>query len=238
MKRFFLSILFICGVSLAGYAEYAHGRTNNLINADNKLYHFGFILGFNMMDLNVQHSGVVAEDGKVWFVEDTSMNPGFSVGIVSDLRVLNWLNLRFTPTLFFNDRQVSFRDSEGTEWEDGSVAVQSSMLELPLLLKIRGQRKNNYRPYLLAGGALTIDMGRDSEGPLMLKQVDYGIEVGLGFDFYLSYFKLCPELKFYFGLGDVLERDRPEIADVTNLKFSNAISKLTSRLIVLSFNFE
>ena len=85
---------------------------------------------------------------------------------------------------------------------------------------------------------MTVDMGRDSENAIMLKQVDYGVEVGVGIDFYLPYFKLCPELKFYFGLGDVLERERPEIADITDMKYTHALSKLTSRLIVLSFNFE
>ena len=219
-------------------AQHAHGQVNNLVSVDNKLYHFGFILGLNMMDFNPMHSGVVDETGKVWFGEDIRLMPGFSVGIISDLRIFSWLNLRFTPVLLFNQRNLIFRDSEGVESEDGLITVQSNIMEFPLSLKIRGQRKHNYRPYLLAGGAMTVDMGRDSEKAIMLKQVDYGVEFGVGIDFYLPYFKLCPELKFYFGLGDVLERDRPEIADITDMKYAHAISKMTSRLIVLSFNFE
>jgi hypothetical protein len=72
----------------------------------------------------------------------------------------------------------------------------------------------------------------------MLKQFDYGVEVGVGCDFYLPYFKICPEFKVYLGLGDVLERDRPEIADISEMKYTNTLSKLTSRLFILSFNFE
>lgn len=253
MKKIVFSILFI-GALLSSYstakAEYAHGRTMNLINADNRLYHFGFILGLNSMDFNVTNSGVVStpdgelvpegseEVGEIWFGEDTKLSPGFSVGIISDLRIFSWLDLRFTPTLFFNSRQLCFRNAQGEEREDGKITVQSNMMEFPLTLKFRGQRKNNYRPYLLAGGAFTVDMGRSSEDPIMLKQIDYGVEVGIGIDFYLPYFKLAPELKLYFGLGDVLERDRPEIANIEDMKFTNAMSRLTSRLIIFNINFE
>lgn len=253
MKKIFWGILFICAFlfnSTTTNAEYAHGRTLNLVNADNRQYHFGFILGLNSMDFNVTNSGMICtpkgepwvegseEEGEIWFGEDTKMSAGFSVGIISDLRIFSWLDLRFTPTLFFNSREMCFRNEKGEEREDGKVTVQSNMMEFPLILKFRGQRKNNYRPYLLAGGSFTVDMGRDSEAPVMLTQTDYGVEVGLGIDFYLPYFKLAPELKFYFGLSDVLERDRPEIADYADIKFNNAMSRLTSRLIILNFNFE
>ncbi len=254
MKKIFLGILFTCALLLnftTANAEYAHGRTLNLVNADNRPYHFGFILGLNSMDFNVTNSGMISthkgepwvegseEEGEIWFGEDTKMSAGFSVGIISDLRIFSWLDLRFTPTLFFNSRQLCFKNEKGdVEREGGKVTVQSNMMEFPLLLKFRGQRKNNYRPYLLGGGAFTVDMGRDSEAPVMLKQLDYGVEVGIGIDFYLPYFKLAPELKFYFGLSDVLERDRPEIADISDNMYNNAMSRLTSRLIILNFNFE
>ncbi|MCQ2224679.1 MAG: PorT family protein [Paludibacteraceae bacterium] len=257
MKRIFLSILFATAllmVHTSARAEYAHGKTLNLINADNRQYHFGFILGLNTMDFNVTNSGILTtqdgqlyeegsengeeNEGQIWYGEDTKLSCGFSVGIIADLRIFSWLDLRFTPTLFFNTRELSFRNAKGEERENGTVSVQSNMMEFPLTLKFRGQRKNNYRPYLLAGGAFTVDMGRDSEAPVMLKQIDYGVEVGIGLDFYLPYFKLAPELKFYFGLGDVLERDRPEIAELSDRRFNYAMSRLTSRLIILNFNFE
>lgn len=252
MKKILFGILCTCAlllVNTTARAEYAHGKTLNLINADNRQYHFGFILGMNTMDFNVTNSAIVTnskgkpwqegdEDPEIWFGEDTKLNPGFSVGIIADLRIFSWLDLRFTPTLFFNSRELSFRNEKGEESPEGKIMVQSNMMEFPLTLKFRGQRKNNYRPYLLAGGALTVDMGRDAEAPIMLQQLDYGVEVGIGLDFYLPYFKLAPELKFYFGLGDILNRDRPEIADINNLRYTTAMSRLTSRLIILNFNFE
>ncbi len=253
MKKILLTILCTFALLMAHTtvrAEYAHGRTLNLINADNRLYHFGFILGMNTMDFNVSNSGIITTQdgeiweegnetpGEIWYGEDTKFSPGFSVGIIADLRIFSWLDLRFTPTLFFNSRDLVFRNDKGEEREGGRVSVQSNMMEFPLTLKFRGQRKNNYRPYLLGGGAFTLDMGRDSEAPIKLKAIDYGVEVGIGMDIYLPYFKLAPELKFYFGLGDILERNRPDIADITDMRYNHAISRLTSRLIILNFNFE
>lgn len=238
MKKIVFFIVLLLGCATEMMAQHAHGRTNYQINADNRLYHFGFTLGLNMMDFNPENAALVDDDGKVWFGEDTRMTPGFSVGIVSDLRIFSWLNLRCCPILFFNERTMRYFDADGEESELGEVIVQSNMIEFPLTFKFRGQRKNNFRPYLLAGAAITLDMGRDAEKTLMLKQFDYGVEVGVGCDFYLPYFKICPEFKVYLGLGDVLERDRPEIADISEMKYTNTLSKLTSRLFILSFNFE
>lgn len=211
----------------------------NLVNSDNKLYHFGFILGLNTMDFNVTNHGstVVDEEGNVWFADQAGLSTGFTVGIVSDLRLFEYLNLRFTPALLFGDRTMTFTDKEGKK-ADQTSTVKSSIIEFPLLLKFRGQRSANYRPYLIGGGSVTWDLARDKEEIIMLKRYDFGIEFGVGCDFYLPYFKLAPELKMFLGLSDMLERDRPEILSEGDLKYTNAISKLTSRFLMLSINFE
>lgn len=239
MKKILFCILMLClGVSelFPQYGSY-FGWVKNLSHSDNKLYHFGFILGFNTMDFDVSHSGVADEtEGKIWYADQTSYSPGFTVGIVSDLRIFSWLNLRFTPALLFCDRTLTFIDQNREKTKE--VIVKSSLIDFPLGFKIRGQRFGNYRPYLLVGGNSTIDLSRQRENEIMLKAPDYGVEFGVGVDFYLPYFKLAPELKFYLGFSDMLERDRPEIINFTDLKYTNAITKLTSRMFVLSFNFE
>jgi hypothetical protein len=189
------------------------------------------------MDFNLSHTGVADEEGKIWYGEQTSLSAGFTVGIISDLKLASWLNLRFTPVLMFGDRKLTFIDDEGVR-KNEIVSVRSTLINFPLLLKVRGHRYGNYRPYLIGGVSATLDLGRQRENVIMLNQLDYGIEFGIGFDFYLPYFKLAPELKMYLGFNDMLERDRPEIANRSDLKYTNAIQKLTSRLFILSFNFE
>ena len=55
---------------------------------------------------------------------------------------------------------------------------------------------------------------------------------------YLPFFKLCPELKFSFGLVDLLEKDRGDLTDPELIKYPNSLSKATSRMVTLTFNFE
>lgn len=210
----------------------------NLINVDNKQYHFGFILGFNAMDFNVAQSNAVAkDDGKVWYADVVSMGSGFTVGIITDLRLGEYFDLRFNPVLLFNDRVVHYVDDKGQPaMED--VTVKSSVIDFPLLVKMRAQRMHNFRPYLVAGPAMTLDLGRSQDCNLLLKAIDYGAEFGFGFDVYLPYFRLAPEIKMFYGFNDMLDRDRPDIIGTTDEKWQNAINKLTSRMFTLTFNFE
>ena len=74
---------------------------------------------------------------------------------------------------------------------------------------------------------------------LQLNTTDLYLTVGFGCDFYLPYFKLIPELKFCFGLSDVLVHDRPDLVDdPIKYKFTQSIAKATSKMIVLTFYFE
>jgi hypothetical protein len=82
-------------------------------------------------------------------------------------------------------------------------------------------------------------MNTDQTKDVLLKPLNFYTEFGAGCDLYFSFFKMSPELKFALGLNDVLMplADR-NAGDVQNKQFTNALSKLTSRMITLSFNFE
>lgn len=241
IKKILLSValLFACGTSV--YAQNAYknfGKALNLVNADNKQYHFGFILGFNSMDFNIDQSKVVApDDGKIWYGDVTSLGTGFTVGIISDLRLGEYFDLRFNPVLMFNDRTVHYVDDAGNPAEE-DVTVKSSLIDFPLLVKMRAQRMRNFRPYIVAGPAMTLDLGRSQDCNLLLKALDYGVEFGVGFDIYLPYFKLAPELKMFYGFNDMLNKDRTDLIGSQDEKWQNAIYKLTSRLFTFTFNFE
>lgn len=55
---------------------------------------------------------------------------------------------------------------------------------------------------------------------------------------YLPFFKLIPELKFCFGLGNVLNKKRNDLTDPTQLIYTESIDKATMNMVVLSFYFE
>ncbi|OAV69621.1 hypothetical protein Barb6XT_00377 [Bacteroidales bacterium Barb6XT] len=210
-------------------------RVKNQPYVDMKLYHFGFHIGFHSQDLLLTHNGIPV-NGETWFAEIPSYSPGFSVGVIGDMYMNPYFSLRVTPTIHFGDKSFVFKE-KGTG-EEFKANVRSNYVTLPVDIKYSALRLNNYRPYLLAGAYGALDIGRKKGNPLLLKGMDYGIEFGIGCDVYLPFFKFCPELKFCFGLADVLEKDRPDLVDRDMVKYSDALSKATSRMVVLTFNFE
>lgn len=210
-------------------------KVKNLPYVDNKLFHLGFFVGLHTQDLLLTHSGVVS-NGQTWFAEIPSYSPGFSVGVIGDMYLNPYFNLRITPSIHFGDKKFVFREeSTGEEFETN---IRSNYLMIPVDVKYSSFRLNNFRPYLLTGVYGAFDLGRKRGNPLLLKGTDVGLEVGIGCNIYLPFFKLCPELKFCFGLLDVLEKDRGDISGQETIKYSDALSKATSRTIVLTFNFE
>jgi hypothetical protein len=146
------------------------------------------------------------------------------------------MNLRLSPTIHFGDKTIFFK--ELTSEEEKPVSIRSNYLSVPLDLKISSMRLNNYRPYIIGGVYGSLDMGRKKGNPILLKQVDYGFEFGFGCNIYMPYFKLAPEIKFKFGLPDMLERDRSDLNNEADKIYTDALSKVTTRMVILTFNFE
>jgi hypothetical protein len=83
-------------------------KPKNQPYADMKWYHLGFHIGLHTQDLILTNSGAVTTDGEVWFAEIPTYSPGFSVGIIGDLFLNPYLNLRLSPTVHFGDKNVVF----------------------------------------------------------------------------------------------------------------------------------
>ncbi len=229
---FFLSLLILPLVAQRRVVEH-------LQQADQKLLHFGFTLGMHTQEFAFQPSEVVDYEGIVWYGDVVNPLPGFTVGIVSDLRFGEYFNLRFIPTLNFGDRQIVFSGFQnGVKTREYSTNVLSTLVALPFYVKYRSERVQNYRPYLIAGGGIMVDLSRKKDLPILLKPMDYYIEFGVGSDIYMPYFKLSPEFKMCIGFANMIERNRPLIQNEANLKYTDAIKRLGSRLFVLTFNFE
>ncbi|MDH6358980.1 porin family protein [Parabacteroides sp. PF5-9] len=233
MRRtiYILSLVVLSSLSVFAQKE----RVKNQPYADMKWFHLGFHVGLHAQDLILTNSGVTA-DGETWFAEIPSYSPGFSVGVIGDMYLNPYFNLRVTPTVHFGEKLVVFR--EQTTGDRYEANLRSTYLTFPIDIKYSALRLNNYRPYLIGGVYGALDMGRKKGNALLLKGADFGLEVGIGCDIYLPFFKLCPELKFCFGLVDVLQKDRSDLIDKELMKYTDALSKATSRMVVLTFNFE
>lgn len=226
--------LFILLLFSSSYAQIEKAKTRPF--ADQKLYHLGFLVGVHAQDLIINHTGVVGANNEVWFSEIPSYTSGFTVGVIGDRYINSFMNLRFTPTFHFGQKVFRFKEQNtGQEFE---TQVKNNYFTFPLTMKFSSRRLNNYRPYVLAGGYFAADVSRKTNTVLRMKPIDYGLEFGVGCNFYFPLFTLCPELRFSFGLTDLVDKNRSDLTDKTLLKYTEAISTGRSRMVSLVFNFE
>lgn len=211
-------------------------KVQNRPYIDQRKWHYGFHAGMHVQDYKLTNSGNVTEDGEVWFADVAEYSPGFTVGVLGELYLTRYLSLRLLPTLHFGDKRVSFVE-EGSS-SRYSQTVKSALLATPIELKYAAERFNNYRPYLMTGISPVYDFSVKKNAALRVKPFDCYLEVGVGCDFYLPFFKLIPELKFCFGLSNLIEKNRTDLRDKSLLKYTQAVDKVSSRMIVLSFFFE
>ena len=224
-------------LSLAGGTVWAQPRkVQNLPYADYKLLHLGFSIGTHVQDMTFVHSGFVTEGGESWYMDIPDFSPGFNVHLMADLYLCQYLNLRVSPGIFFGNKVVKYRESnsQATQTQD----LKSNYIVLPVELKFSAERCNNYRPYLIGGVMATADVSKKRNDFLKLNTFDGYLTIGIGCDLYLPYFKLIPELKFCFGLTDVINRKRNDLRDPADIKYTQSLKKATSNMVVLSFYFE
>jgi len=250
-----LYILFLLMVGLNSLAQ--RQLVKNLTTFDDKRLHFGFTLALNALDFNIDHypviganpkfnpsklevvDGTIIDEGKQIRADISKLTPGFTVGIVTNLRLTEYLDLRFLPGMSFGDRKLVYNIPVIDVNDPGNkefYSIKSTFLDFPLLIKYKSKRMNNQRPYLIGGPAYRIDISKTGQEDLVrLKPFSTSIEVGIGWDNYLQFFRLSTELKFSFGLSNILDVGPKE----TQLQvYSNAFSRLTSNMFIFSFHFE
>lgn len=211
-------------------------KVQNRPYADQKLYSFGFTVGIHSQDLILSHTGYAQPNGEVWFAEIPDYSPGFSVGIIADRYLNEYFNIRTVPTLYFGEKKFKF--IEQNTGEEFSTIMKTNYLSIPVYMKFNSRRINNFRPYMIAGGYANMEIGAKKDQVLRLNTSDFGLEFGFGCSFYTPMFKLCPELRFSFGLKDLINKDRSDLRDKELLKYTEALSSGKSRMITLTFNFE
>jgi len=164
---------------------------------------------------------------------------GFGIGFVVNKRINENSDLRFTPTLVFNDRILRYEYTESRD--NNEKKTQATLVEFPLGIKIKSDRRNNFRAYLLGGAKFTTDISSKkktnndlitdpTEKFINNKRSYLSYEAGLGFDLYFEYFKMSPELKLSYSLKNVL-KDEPH-------RYAAPIDKLMLRHVTFSLFFE
>lgn len=223
--------------SLAGVdAQQLNDKLLNRPYADMRPLHLGFSIGVHTQDFRFIHNGAVI-NGEEWRLEQPDFSPGFCVNGLIDLRLNSLLNVRFTPGMYFGNRDVKMR-----EYKTGARLrqdVKSAYVVMPVDLKFSGARYGNMRPYVTAGVMPTFNVTRQNGDYLRTKPFDLYLTTGFGLDTYLPYFKFIPDIKFCFGVTDVLDKNRPDLEDEPDkLKITQSLAKALSQMVVVTFYFE
>jgi hypothetical protein len=204
---------------------------------DEKPIHFGFSLGFNAMDYKITPSQKYLQTDSL-YPEVSILNPGINIQIVTDMLLSKHLDLRFLPGVSFGQRVIRYY--KNGKLVNDQQRLEASYLEFPLLLKFKGDRLNNVRPYVISGLNFRYDLAGKKEFDdtkpiyIRIKRPDLYYEMGAGMDFYLTYFKLSIELKMSNGIRDILVKE----AAPGHPEYYNAIEKIKSQIWILAFHFE
>ena len=235
-----IAVIVACLSALPQHLVAQERKVQNRPYIDMRHWHYGFLFGTHVQDIEFANNGFLysTEEGKQesWFADVPTYTPGFTVGVLGEWRMTEHFALRLVPTMHFGDKMVVFREQQSGAME--RQAVKSTYLTVPIEIKCAAQRFNNYRPYVMAGIAPSLDLTVKRQKPLLVQRTDVAIEVGMGCDFYLPFFKLIPELKFCFGLADILVKKRNDLTDNNLLKYTHSLESATNRMMVLTFYFE
>ena len=208
--------------------------------------HFGFSIGFNQTDFRIHTvpNSKMPHDvhDTILYPQDTltlksvqsKADPGFNLGIICDLRIHQYVRLRFLPSISFASRSLLYNFT-GTKTFTKVKKSESSFIFLPLNVKLQSKRLQNFSAYVVGGGAFSIDLASGkkdaaNDAVVRLQSTDWYYEGGAGVDFYLPYFKLALEMKVITGMKNILIKD--------NTFFTTPINKLNSHIFLVSITFE
>ncbi len=236
MKLFLTLLIFI----VLGSSSYAQKfKQERYKNFDKRMFHFGFMLGFNSSDFTVYQDVNAYEQYGLKLLENDAQ-PGGQLGILTTMKLgTPVLRLRFIPTLSFQERllRYTFEDTVLNKDEIGEERVNSTNLDFPLMLQFRTKRLNNFAAYVLVGGQYSIDLQSQEKASqnyidpyIKIRRNDVQGQIGGGLEFFAPYFKFGIELKYSHGFMNSFIQDNTNIA--------NPINKLYNKVWSLSLIFE
>ncbi|HET8886933.1 MAG TPA: porin family protein [Salinimicrobium sp.] len=229
MSKYFFGIIFLFNFSAANAQFWGGERILNQENFDKKRWSWGYFLGYNSYDFKFDYNRQTT-DVKVEKVG------GFNVGLIGNMRINDYLDLRLEPGVIFANRNISLVQGE----EDSYREVKSTYVHIPLLLKVSTKRLNNIKPFIVGGVSTSINLSSNEKNPddntagqFRMKTNTYYYELGFGIDLYLYYFKFTPSIRGVFALSDELVPDNnPESP------YTRHIDKMATRGVFINFTFQ
>ena len=204
---------------------------------NNLLYYFGITLGYNSSYLHPTLSTKFYNQDSI-LVARPGSSGGIALGFLGTLRLDDHFQLRINPQLVLGGAKnfqyiLATPDPNKNETQNMTKTLPATLISLPVQIKFNSDRIDNFA---LGGVKFDRDISsnsaaRNMEGLLKLKANDFGLETGVGCNFFLPYVTISPEIKFSYGLSDINQVDQGN-------KYSNVFDKIQSRMISFSIHFE
>jgi len=202
-------------------------------NYDNRKLTYGFLIGIHSSIYQIKYS-----DKFVTPALDTvsavlpSWSSGFSLGFIVNYRLTEFLDLRLTPEVAFYENKVRYQFTNDPPIDE---TVENTIVEFPILLKYKSERRGNIRMYMVGGvkpgieasGKKNVDQTKPT---LEIKETHLNLEAGFGFDLYYPLFKFSPEIRFSRGLLNML-------GNTTN-EFGQPLQRVNTNTITLYLLFQ
>ncbi len=235
MKKIILLLAFGIFAQSVQAQLFSKERLSNLETFDNQFLTWGYFLGFNGYDYKIDYKDERGREATDIIIEGQE---GFNVGLIGDMRINKYLNLRLEPGLYFTQRNLRFPGF--TEENDILREVQSTYIHIPLLLKVSTKRLNNWKPFIIGGLSTSVNLSSNEqnpedneEGQFRTTRATNYYEMGFGIDFYLYFFKFTPSIRGVFATSDELVPD-----DNVNSPYTGNLNSIKSRGVFINFSFQ
>ncbi len=230
-RKVILLFLLIPYLSGSGFAQ--NNPTDNLINYDNQWIHYGFMMGIHSSKYVIKHSEAFTSPALDTLHSIVPGNlAGFKLNFVINMRVTDYLDFRMLPGAGFYEYDLTYRARNGSVLRE---LKSPTMVELPLLLKYKSVRRGNLAMYMVFGVNASLEASGKGDDldvgeNLKIKNWNLAVDVGVGLDIFYPYFKFSPEIRYSYGLRNMLDGEPNE--------FSVGLSRVTTQNLGIFMSFE
>ncbi|MBP0613741.1 PorT family protein [Chryseobacterium sp. cx-311] len=260
MNRILFKSLVLSSLAFATFAD-AQFRTRNrmdkLESFDQQKFSWGFYLNGAMYDyrlvldprygMDVNHNLVTSKPSY-----------GFGAGLIGKMRLNDHFDLRLEPGLQFIQRELRFETQTNDQYSAGTLTnppfapkelteadkvrtVKATMLDIPALIEVHGDRWYNTRAYAAAGVNYIMNLQSNAnntddnlQGVFRSTTHNFAWSAEMGVQIYFSRFKLTPGFRGTFFLNNEMVSDDPG----TPPYWAKSISTAQSRAFMFILKFE
>ena len=237
MKKFLLLIVVLISSESISAQLFSREKVLNNENFDKPRFSYGYYLGFNVYDYNIDYTSDVKD---VQVLKSTGLN----VGLIGNIRINDYIDIRLEPGLVISRRELNFSNTffNGISYEEKDLIreIQSTFVHIPLLVKFSTKRINNIKPFIVGGVSTGLNLSSQENNPDDNSKNNFRVtknnlyyELGIGIDLYLTWFKFTPSIRGVFSMQDELVNDVDP-----NSPWTSNLSQMQTRGLFLNFTFQ